>query len=75
VVIVAAHPHRGEAFDACRYVIEELKKRVPIWKREAYATGELAWVKMGTQRRDAEKRRGYSMKDQSGRSIEFCGYR
>lgn len=52
VVIVAAHPHRGEAFDACRYVIEELKQRVPIWKRERYATGELAWVDNG--KRDAE---------------------
>ena len=47
VVIVVAHPHRGEAFDACRYVIEELKKRVPIWKRERYASGELAWVENG----------------------------
>jgi molybdopterin synthase catalytic subunit len=47
VVIAAAHPHRGEAFDACRYVIEELKKRLPIWKREHYADGELAWVENG----------------------------
>jgi molybdopterin synthase catalytic subunit len=54
VVIVAAHPHRGEAFDACRYVIEELKKRVPIWKRERYASGELAWVENG--KRNAEAR-------------------
>jgi molybdopterin synthase catalytic subunit len=44
VVIAAAHPHRGEAFDACRYVIEELKKRLPVWKREHYADGELGWV-------------------------------
>lgn len=44
VAIVAAHPHRADAFDACRYVIEELKKRVPIWKREHYAAGELSWV-------------------------------
>lgn len=44
VVIAGSHPHRGEAFDACRYVIEELKKRLPIWKREHYADGDLAWV-------------------------------
>ena len=44
VAIVAAHPHRTAAFDACRYVIEELKQRVPIWKREHYADGELEWV-------------------------------
>lgn len=52
VAIVAAHPHRGAAFDACRYVIEELKKRVPIWKREHYADGELSWVENsgGTER-------------------------
>jgi molybdopterin synthase catalytic subunit len=48
VVIAAAHPHRGEAFDACRYVIEELKKRLPVWKREHYADGDLAWVENGT---------------------------
>ena len=36
--------HRGAAFDACRYVIDELKKRVPIWKKEHYATGESAWI-------------------------------
>jgi len=36
--------HRGAAFDACRYVIDELKKRVPIWKKEHYATGESAWM-------------------------------
>ncbi|HKS05304.1 MAG TPA: molybdenum cofactor biosynthesis protein MoaE [Gemmatimonadaceae bacterium] len=52
VAIVAAHPHRGAAFDACRYVIEELKKRVPIWKREHYADGERSWVEnaAGAQR-------------------------
>jgi molybdopterin synthase catalytic subunit len=44
VVIVAAAAHRDEAFDACRYVIEELKRRVPIWKREYYADGTEAWV-------------------------------
>ena len=44
VLIAAAHPHRGPAFDACRYVIEEIKKRVPIWKRERYADGSSEWV-------------------------------
>jgi molybdopterin synthase catalytic subunit len=44
VAIAVSHPHRGEAFDACRHVIEELKKRLPIWKREHYADGDLAWV-------------------------------
>jgi molybdopterin synthase catalytic subunit len=44
VAIVAAGAHRAEAFEACRYVIEELKSRVPIWKRERYADGTEAWV-------------------------------
>ena len=44
VMIAAAHAHRGPAFDACRYVIEEIKKRVPIWKRERYADGSTVWV-------------------------------
>ena len=37
VVIAVASEHRVEGFDACRYVIDELKKRVPIWKKEIYA--------------------------------------
>ena len=44
VVIAVAHPHRGRAFDATRYVVEELKKRVPIWKREHYVDGTREWV-------------------------------
>ncbi|HEX7336350.1 MAG TPA: molybdenum cofactor biosynthesis protein MoaE [Gemmatimonadales bacterium] len=44
VAVVAASPHRDEAFVACRYVIEEVKRRVPIWKREVYADGSVEWV-------------------------------
>jgi molybdopterin synthase catalytic subunit len=44
VMIAASHAHRGPAFDACRYVIEEIKKRVPIWKHERYADGASEWV-------------------------------
>jgi molybdopterin synthase catalytic subunit len=43
VLIVAAGVHRGPAFDACRWMIEELKKRVPIWKNEYTADGS-RWV-------------------------------
>ncbi len=43
VVVVVASPHRAAAFDGCRYVIEELKKRVPIWKREVFTDGT-EWV-------------------------------
>ncbi len=44
VAIAAAAAHRDPAFAACRYVIEELKRRVPIWKRERYADGSEVWV-------------------------------
>ena len=44
VAIAAAHPHRGEAFETARYIIEELKKRLPIWKREHYVDGRSEWV-------------------------------
>jgi molybdopterin synthase catalytic subunit len=43
VVIAVAAPHRGEAFDACRYAIEELKARVPIWKAERFTDGSV-WL-------------------------------
>ena len=36
--------HRGAAFDACRYIIDEVKQRVPIWKKEHYANGDSGWV-------------------------------
>jgi molybdopterin synthase catalytic subunit len=44
VAVVAAAAHRAEAFDACRHVIEELKKRVPVWKREMFVDGTVEWV-------------------------------
>ena len=44
VAVAAAGAHRDEAFAACRYVIEEVKRRVPIWKREYYADGTVGWV-------------------------------
>ncbi|HUD40480.1 MAG TPA: molybdenum cofactor biosynthesis protein MoaE [Dokdonella sp.] len=36
--------HRGAAFDACRWIIDEIKRRVPIWKNEHYADGESGWL-------------------------------
>lgn len=36
--------HRGEAFAACRYIIDEVKHRVPIWKKEHYENGDSGWV-------------------------------
>jgi len=44
VVVAVSSAHRAEAFEACRFGIEELKHDVPIWKREALASGEAHWV-------------------------------
>jgi molybdopterin synthase catalytic subunit len=44
VGVAVSAPHRAAAFDACRYVVEELKRRAPVWKREHYADGRRAWV-------------------------------
>src|ERR1051325_5686359 len=44
VVIAVAHAHRGAAYAASRYVIEQLKRRVPIWKLEHYVAGTREWV-------------------------------
>ncbi len=43
VVIVVSAVHRAEAFEACRYIIDTLKKDVPIWKKEVFADGD-AWA-------------------------------
>ncbi|HTS14285.1 MAG TPA: molybdenum cofactor biosynthesis protein MoaE [Candidatus Sulfotelmatobacter sp.] len=55
VAIVAAAGHRAEAFDACRYAIEELKARAPIWKAERFADGSV-WL--GAPPRDGPPRDG-----------------
>lgn len=44
VLIAVSSPHRAEAFDGCRYLIEELKKRAPVWKRECYPDGAGQWL-------------------------------
>ena len=44
VAIAASAPHRAEAFAACRYVIEEIKKRLPVWKQERYVSGGTQWL-------------------------------
>ena len=44
VVVAVACPHRGEAFDACRRLIDALKREVPIWKHQVFADGTEEWV-------------------------------
>lgn len=43
VVIAVSTPHRADAFQACQFIIDELKKTVPIWKKEFFEDGEV-WV-------------------------------
>jgi molybdopterin synthase catalytic subunit len=44
VAIAASSPHRADAFDAARAVIEEIKRRLPVWKHEHYADGAARWL-------------------------------
>jgi molybdopterin synthase catalytic subunit len=44
IAIVAAAPHRAQAFEACRYVIEGVKQRIPVWKKELRVDGSEVWV-------------------------------
>jgi molybdopterin synthase catalytic subunit len=45
IVIAVSSPHRAEAFEAARRIIEQVKHRVPVWKQEHYADGDDDWVK------------------------------
>jgi len=44
VIVCVASAHRGDAFDACRYIIDQTKTRLPIWKKEHYLEGISEWV-------------------------------
>lgn len=44
VIIAVSAAHRAESFEACRYIIEELKKRAPVWKQEHYEHGNSEWL-------------------------------
>ena len=45
VIVVTTSGHRDQSFKGCRYIIDEVKCRVPIWKKEHYADGETEWLK------------------------------
>lgn len=47
VAVAVSCPHRGDAFEACRYAIDRLKELVPIWKKENWADGSTEWVHPG----------------------------
>ena len=44
VIVGVSSPHRSAAFAACRFIIDEVKQRVPIWKKEHYEEGDSGWV-------------------------------
>jgi molybdopterin synthase catalytic subunit len=44
VIVAVACPKRGEAFDACRTIVDQIKYTVPIWKNQHFADGESEWV-------------------------------
>jgi molybdopterin synthase catalytic subunit len=44
VVVAVSCPHRGEAFEACRKLIDDLKHEVPIWKHQTFSDGTEEWV-------------------------------
>jgi molybdopterin synthase catalytic subunit len=47
VAVAVSCPHRGQAFEACRYAIDRLKELVPIWKKENWSDGTTEWVHPG----------------------------
>lgn len=47
VIVAVGYPHRGEAFEACRYAIDTLKHNAPIWKKEHFSDGASTWVSIG----------------------------
>ncbi len=61
VVIAVSSPHRAESFEACRYVIEEIKKQAPVWKQEHYLDGKSDWLP------------GHSLRHEGGYANTCCG--
>jgi molybdopterin synthase catalytic subunit len=49
VVVGVSSAHRDAAFNACRYIIDEVKQRLPIWKKEYYADDQIEWVNCQTK--------------------------
>ena len=48
IAVAVATPHRGESFEACRWIMDTIKERVPIWKQENWSDGTTEWVHPGT---------------------------
>lgn len=54
VMVTVTAAHRKAAFDACQYIIDEIKRRVPIWKREVYTDGKTEWLGAGQRTTPAQ---------------------
>ncbi|HRK98381.1 MAG: molybdenum cofactor biosynthesis protein MoaE [Alphaproteobacteria bacterium] len=61
IVIAVSSPHRADSFEACRFVIEEIKKRAPVWKKEHYVEGASDWLP------------GHSLNVEAQESLVCCG--
>jgi molybdopterin synthase catalytic subunit len=57
VAVAVSSPHRGEAFEAARYLIDTLKETVPIWKKENWDDGTTEWVHPGLESTSAQPNR------------------
>ena len=66
VWVGVAAPHRDEAFRACRYIIDEIKHRLPIWKKEHYIDGDTAWVACTHVHREHEHEHDHGRHDRIG---------
>jgi molybdopterin synthase catalytic subunit len=44
IIVAVSSPHRGEAFSLCRRAVDDIKRQVPIWKRQVFADGTAEWV-------------------------------
>jgi len=56
IAVAAGAPHRAEAFAACRHAIDEAKKRLPVWKKEVFQDGSVAWRENEEAGPEAESR-------------------
>jgi len=55
IVVEVTSGHRGEAFAACRYIVDEVKARVPIWKKEHFVEGDAEWVNSESEPSDSKR--------------------
>lgn len=70
VLIAVSCPHRAQAFEACRYLIDALKECVPIWKKETWADGNEDWIHPGLEKTEQSSEPRRSTVDSEHNPIE-----